>query len=697
MGTKPFLISAVVGNSRMLLTLSPSGEMQRLFWPHVDGPQHLERLVWGLSVDGGPVAWQDSPDWQHTQAYESDQNVLMTCSSRGPGVSVTTTDAAVPGRDLLVRQVRLRNTGGRPVRLRFVLYQWLRVDENPRYNSLLFDEASDALVHYRRDTYIGLGSDRSISDLTVGRVAEIAEQAETLSLAGPRVRHGDVAGIALWDCGQLLPGDEQTLCLFWALGRRIAEVRSLLDEARAAGGERLLAETRAYWEEWLRRAVPLQVPEATARERVPALPGLPVQAAAAADVLALYRRSLLSLKLMCDEETGAVIAAPEADSDFNHCGGYGYCWGRDAGYAAAALDLAGYHDVAGAFYRWAVQAQEPEGWWMHRHMAAGVWGPSWGLLQVDETGSILWGMALHARLCGGEAFIREVWPSVSRAADWLMHDLDPETGLPLPSWDLWEERKAESAYSAAAVCGGLLAAAQMADEIALHAEAERYRQAADGLRAALLREMVRDGRFLRSRRLTVSEAAYREATAAGCTGRVQPGPKGHSLYELEEDATPDLSLLGISMPFGVVAVDHPVMVQTVERLISALWAAPGGGMRRYVGDAYRGGNPWVLGALWLGLYYQERNDADGARAMLDWAIARQSTTGLLAEQVDAETGEPVWILPLAWSHAMYVLLALQLFACENAQTTSGGGTGASVFAGSLLEPGRVHAGAGPLR
>lgn len=695
MGTKPFLISAVIGNSRLLLTLSPDGQMQRLFWPHVDGPQHVERLVWGLSVDGGPVAWQDGPGWQHTQDYETDQNILVTRSRREPGVMVTATDAAVPGRDLLVRQMRFRNTGTRPVGLRFVIYQWLRVDENPRYNSLLFDEVSDALVHYRRDMYIGLGSDRSISDLTVGRIPEIAPQAETLALTGPRVRHGDVGGIALWDLGELLPGDEQNLCLFWALGRRIADVRALLDRARAAGGEKLLAETRAYWHEWLQRAVLLQVPEAAAQERVPALPGVPAQVSPAADVLSLYRRSLLVLKLMCDEETGAVIAAPEVDSDFNHCGGYAYCWGRDAAYAVAALDLAGYHDLAGAFYRWAVQSQEPEGWWAHRHMATGDWGPSWGLLQVDETGSILWGMGLHARLYGGEAFMREVWPSVSRAAAWLIHHLDPETGLPLPSFDLWEERQAESAYSAAAVYGGLSAAAEMAAALALHAEAERYRHAADGLRAAILHALVRDGRFLRSRRLTVTEAVYREAVAAGRTGRAQPGLKGHFIYELEDDPTPDLSLLGISLPFGAVATDHPVMQETARHLVASLWAAPGGGMLRYLGDGYRGGNPWVLGALWLGLYFAKRGDSEGARAMLDWAIARQSSTGLLAEQVDAETGEPVWILPLAWSHAMYVFLALQLFARESAQTTSGGGRGASVSAGSVPESGWAGVRAAP--
>lgn len=695
MGTKPYLISAVLGNSRMLVTLTSDGEMQRLFWPHVDGEQHVERLLGGLAVDGGPVLWQDGDGWRHSQGYEPDQNVLVTRSVlETTGIAVTYVDAAVPGRDLLVRSLRIANEGTHPARVRYVLYQWLRVDENPLSNTVLFDEAVDALVHYRRGTFIGMGADRPITDVAVGDPEEVWRQAGRAVLSGPGIRHGDVAGAALWDLGTLNPGESRELTLFWALGRRIEDIRALLALARTTGGQGLLAETRAYWTRWLSRAVPLEVPPAEPREGPPLLPGLPAQPASPEAIVSLYRRSLLVFKLMADEQTGAVIAAPEVDPAFVTCGGYAYCWGRDAAYITTAMDLAGYHGLAAAFYRWAVRTQEPEGWWMHRHLSTGQWGPSWGLLQVDETGSILYGMALHARLYGGKGFVESVWSSVSRAAEWLIRYRDPETGLPQSSWDLWEERQAQWTYSSAAVYAGLTAAAAMARTIGRAAEAERYEQAAAEVREAILRETVRDGRFLRGRFQMVSEAAYREAVAAGRSGRIRTGPKGHPIYELSEDPTPDLSLLGLSVPFGVVDADHPVMVRTAEHLVDALWAPPGGGLRRYQGDPYRGGNPWILGTLWLGQYAAARGDLKMARAMLDWAVARQSATGLLAEQVDAVSGEPVWILPLTWSHAMYVLLVLQLFAPKRAHTTSGGGSGVAVPAGQVLacSPGRADPG-----
>jgi glucoamylase len=659
--TKPYVIDAIVGNGRMLVTLTRDGEMQRLFWPHVDGPQHVARLLGGVSLADGKVIWQNSDAWTHTQAYEPDQNILVTTSRLSNGLEVRTVDTAVPGKDILLRHLTLANRGAEPLSLRYVLYQWLRIDENPLYNTVLYDEASDSLIHYRRDIYIAMGASRTITDVAVGYPEALWQETNRARFAGAGVLHGDVAGAALWDLGTVAPGEQVELSLYIVLGRRVEAVRELLAAARDAGAGRLLAETRQYWTRYLAQARPLAV-KGHVREQVPALPGIPEAAAAPDAVEALYRRSLLVFKLMCDEETGTVIAAPEFDPAYTSSGGYAYCWGRDAAYITVAMDLAGYHDMAASFYRWAMKAQEPEGWWMHRHYAQGNWGPSWGLIQVDETGSILYGMALHARLHGGDGFAREAWPSVQKAAEWLIGNIDPGTGLPRPSVDLWEERTAEHTYSSGAVFAGLMAAAELAERVGEGDRAVRYRAAAEALRDAIMRECVREGRFLRGRYLQLNAEQHAQALAEGRVVRQRPGLKGHLILEAEEDPVPDSSLLGMAVPFAVVPVDHPVMTATARYLTEALWKAPAGGMLRYTGDHYRGGqNPWVLTTLWLGQYAAARGDRELARQILDWAVARQTRTGLLPEQVDPVTGEAVWVVPLTWSHAMYVLLALELY------------------------------------
>jgi glucoamylase len=75
---------------------------------------------------------------------------------------------------------------------------------------------------------------------------------------------------------------------------------------------------------------------------------------------------------------------------------------------------------------------------------------------------------------------------------------------------------------------------------------------------------------------------------------------------------------------------------------------------RYEGDTYAGGNPWVLAALWLGLYRRQLGDAAGHRRAVEYARRVATPLGLLPEQVTDE-GQPAWVVPLAWSHAMLVL------------------------------------------
>jgi GH15 family glucan-1,4-alpha-glucosidase len=85
-----------------------------------------------------------------------------------------------------------------------------------------------------------------------------------------------------------------------------------------------------------------------------------------------------------------------------------------------------------------------------------------------------------------------------------------------------------------------------------------------------------------------------------------------------------------------------------------------GGIHRYSGDGYRGGNPWVVCTLWLGLYELAAGEVEQARGRLSWAVHHRTALDLLPEQVSGETGAPAWIIPLGWSHAMFVHLALAL-------------------------------------
>ena len=338
-------------------------------------------------------------------------------------------------------------------------------------------------------------------------------------------------------------------------------------------------------------------------------------------VAELYERSLLVFDTLADRETGAVIAAPELDPEFVHSGGYGFVWARDLAFLVLAFLAAGRRDLVERALRWLPRAQEPAGLWLQRHWTDGSLAPSWNAHQLDETGTVLFAYEAAWRELRDESLDAGLWPSARSAADFLLGSIEAQ-GIPCETADLWEERDGCHSYTAAAIVGGLRAAASFARRHEPE-RVETYGAAADGLALAVDRCFWSDehGRYLRTL----------------------------------GDSTVDVSLLGLAWPFVAVDPSGPRMRATAAAVERAL-GRPGGGIMRYERDTYAGGNPWVLAALWLGLYRRQIGESAGHEQSLVYARRVATPLELLPEQV-TEDGEPAWVVPLAWSHAMLVLAA----------------------------------------
>jgi GH15 family glucan-1,4-alpha-glucosidase len=315
---------------------------------------------------------------------------------------------------------------------------------------------------------------------------------------------------------------------------------------------------------------------------------------------------------------------------------------------------AGRSDLAVPALRWLAREQAPEGLWLQRYWTDGSLAPSWGLHQLDETGMAVFAYEAAWRELGDAALDRELWPSARAAADFLCGFMDPATGLPLPSVDLWEQTDGQHSYSAAATYGGLVAAAAMATRHEPSLE-RRYREAAERVRAAIEEQLWSDehGRYLRSRWVGRSDELGETPPAAFDRTLRYPTKSVRSVDP--EDARVDSSLLGLAWPFRAVDPASPRMRATVEAVERVL-RGPDGGVLRHEDDDYAGGNPWLISTLWLGLAERQAGDEAGHRAALEYALARQTALGLLPEQV-TRNGEPAWVVPLGWSHAMFVLAA----------------------------------------
>jgi oligosaccharide amylase len=356
---------------------------------------------------------------------------------------------------------------------------------------------------------------------------------------------------------------------------------------------------------------------------------------------------------MTNKRTGALLAAPEVDEQFTRCGRYAYCWGRDAAFITSALDRCGLSEAAENFFFWAAGVQDDDGSWQQRFYMDGNLAPSWGL-QIDEGGSIIWGVLQHYNVTKNRDFLVRLWPCVKKGVEFLVRYIDNETGLPWLSFDLWEEQLGEHAYSSAAVCAGIEAGARIAELLGEPRElAEEWREHAGRLREAIFRNFWKPewNRFIRSIRVKLN-CWGEEHTDRKILLKINEKSIARD-YTLE-DGTLDISLLGLCVPFGIYPADDERMTSTADVLEKQLNV--NGGLMRYEHDNYIGGNPWILTTLWAALYNIGSKDFEKAREYFWWAVRGTTEQGLLPEQIDKLTGRPAWVIPLTWSHAMFVLV-----------------------------------------
>ncbi len=133
---------------------------------------------------------------------------------------------------------------------------------------------------------------------------------------------------------------------------------------------------------------------------------------------------------------------------------------------------------------------------------------------------------------------------------------------------------------------------------------------------------------------------------------------------IPRDENLDISLLSLSYPFEVLPADDERIKKTAKALETS-FNFNSGGLGRYPLDRYYGGNPWILTTLWLALFNLKSGELGKAEEYISWAVDHSTELGLLSEQIDKESGTPVSAIPLAWSHAYFILSVLDLKEAKN--------------------------------
>ncbi|RKQ35618.1 glycoside hydrolase family 15 protein [Oceanobacillus halophilus] len=632
MRKKPYLIDGIIGNGSMLVSLTKDGEIQRLNWPRIDSNDRINRQWAGILIEDQtkPVYFHEE-SFNHSQSYMEDSNILLT-SHIGKGVKVNQVDYVLPNENVLVRNFEIKNMSSNDLPCAFVYFSDSALSGSTRFQTTKFQVEEDQLIHYHRNETMVITATETITAYQSGKALQQLEQNQ---LEGRTILN-DSEGAFTIDLGTLKAEETKKLTIYITMEETEEAANKHIKQLKQNGEEELRAKTLNYWSSVLKKRNKYNIQSKK--------------------VDGIYKRSILTFHLLQNKQTGAFIAGPEVDEDYDYSGGYAYCWGRDAAFIASAVDAAGYHHLVSKFYRFMISIQSKDGSWDQRHYTDGVLAPTWGL-QIDETGSILWGIHQHYLVTNDEDFRNEIWPSVRKGANFLCSFIDPNTKLPKPSKDLWEKRTGEHLYSAAAVYGGLIGSAEIAELQGEEQLAVDYRKCASELKEAVsdVGWNHAEQRFNRSLKLTVTKDQFDKANRTGKRTSIEKNSKNVSEYILLEDATPDISLLGLNYPFQMIDDTDIKFSKTVQTIEDTCTSKHVGGLERFPGDVYIGGNPWLISTLWLAIHKERTSDHSKSNDLFNWATEHANHLGLLPEQIDKKTNEPSWVMPLTWSHAMYVL------------------------------------------
>lgn len=635
-----------LGNGKLLVNLDRTYALRDIYFPHVGQENQTEGDPnrFGVWVDW-QFSWLDSDDWRRDLRYEDDTLVThVTCVSDRLGLELICADCVDFHRNLYLKRVEVHDRAGRARQVRLFQHLDLHLSGNAIGDTALFDPDHRALVGYKGRRYLWLGARAGEADglvrwatgnKEVGGLEGTWRDAEDGELSGNAIAQGSVDCVGGIDLA--VPEAGSALAYFWiALGDCYDEVREQHETVTRRGPQSFVDRTRAYWQLWVNKEEP------TFGDLPPA-------------IVRLYKQSLLILRTQIDEG-GAIIAAN--DADILHLGRdtYTYMWPRDGALVAHALVLAGYGHVTRRFFDFCGAVMRPEGYLLHKYNPDGSPGSSWHPwlaadgskqlpIQEDETALVLWALWAHFRRFRDVEFVKPLFRKlVIQAADFLCRFREPHTGLPAPSYDLWEERHGIMAYTVAAVVAGVSAAANFAAAFGERDLAAAYRNEAAAMRAAA-RQHLYDPDL-------------------GCFSRlIRVQPDG----SLQRDRTLDASVAGV-FEFGLFAPDDPLLSSTMAAIERRLWCQTDvGGLARYEDDYYQQvsrdlervpGNPWFICTLWLANWHIARAqtvpELARARELLEWVAAHALPSGVLAEQIHPYTGEPLSVSPLTWSHATFV-------------------------------------------
>jgi glucoamylase len=640
----------MLGNGSLLVGINELGCVQDFYYPYVGldnlttaRSMHHKIGVW---VDK-KFSWTDDGSWDLHVDFEPDALVsIVRMESKTLGVELLFRDFVDHNFNAFCRQVTITSKSDKERDIRLFMHQVFEISRAGRADTALYEPDEKYILDYKGRCSLliyGQTADTEPCDqFAVGNYGIENKEgtyrdAEDGELSNNPVEHGGVDSVLRFSIK--LGKDQQTVVDYWIISAdsQFAAER-IHHHIKKEGLQARLDATRHYWHEWL--SVGANV-----------LHGLDKQYVDAA------KKSLMVIKAHTDKR-GGIIAS--GDSSIYNYGRdyYSYVWPRDGAYAIWPLIRLGYKEEAKKFFEFCRDIITPDGYLMHKYQPDRAIGSTWHPLmhgnhmelpiQEDETAIVIYMLGEYYDHTHDEDFLRNVYGAlIQPAANFMADFMDQKTNLPHASYDLWEEKFLTNTYTAALVYQSLLVAADFAEQFEHPDDAVRWRDVAETI-------------------LNGSDVFFDPERKAL--------RKGYLMAEdgsLNFDNTLDISNLYGVMMFGLYK-SPDVLKQTSELIEQTLLdQSPSGGSPRYEHDHYfesdaqYQGNPWFVTTLWMAQYYVRTNNLDKARGYLDWALERTLPSGVLSEQINPTSSEPVSVTPLVWSHAELINTILDVTHSDN--------------------------------
>ena len=624
-----FINDAIIGNQTVTASFSKKGELLRLFYPNIDYKQFVEYMHVGVKVnDSGLIYLHADVNNLYMQSYIENTNILQTeILNSYFDLRILQTDYVPIKENILVRKYFFKNESDKPLKVNLLVYSKILTNIN-----------NDTCGYVKNNTLIQYNHDYSVCLFSKDKFLNYQINGSANNIMSGVIGGKDYIGLSpdssiSYDVGEIKPGETVSKCIYILINDNkeknvLNDLDREIERIRKIDEKDLFENTQKYWKKFVKEHDKLGIEKSKISDKIKNI----------------YKRSILLFPLLQNKETGGISAGMEIDEYKQKSGRYSYCWTRDAVFITKGLDIVGMYDETTKFYdTFCKKTQSRNGMWEQRFYTDGRFAPAWGY-QIDETASVIIGVYDHYLRIKNKDFLKNNLKMCEKAIDFLqkyVNDILENKNQMPKSYDLWEMYEGTSFYSMAIIFSSFDKMLKI-DKIVkpLFEENNRLKVESINKRDKILEELI----------VKVKDYSLRTFYS----------DDKKTFVRNTDDKKIDISILGALTPCQMLKPKERIVLNTIEKINMTLRTYTGGYVR-FEEDTYMGGyNPWPIANLWMALYYLEAGDKAKAVENFNFVVKTATSHGFLGEQVDNEKMEANWIIGLAWSHAMFLIVLEKL-------------------------------------